>query len=203
MPALHPATAFRAGADLHPELTRHNPRNRQLFLKLRRHPRRLDGSSAVRARRRQRSVMAFIDPGGPRTPRRDAVVCSRTAAGTFRIAGERLGERRRLPAARPTRRRQLPLQPRILLLQPLIPLLQTHILSWQPIPYPFRPLQDSAPILDTLAPLLLPGRLCSGTTLHTPFMSDPSKKYKSNPLDRPAEPANQLPPTYLPVRGLA
>ena len=58
MPALHSAPARPAGANRHLELTD----DRQLFLHLGGHTRRLQHVATVRAGRRQGNAMPFIDP---------------------------------------------------------------------------------------------------------------------------------------------
>ena len=67
MATLHPSAAVLTGAECDPKLADDDPRDRQFFLELGGHARRADSSTASRTARRQRYVVADIDPGWPCT----------------------------------------------------------------------------------------------------------------------------------------
>ena len=132
MPALHPAPARPAGANRHLELTDDHARDRQLFLHLGGHTRQLQHPAAVRAVRRQRHVMPFIDAHRRPAARGHTIRGAGSPVRPLRRTAERFRKRRRLAAPGPTRRVQLPIQPRILVFQPPIALVQPGDLALEP-----------------------------------------------------------------------
>ena len=180
MTALHAAAARPAGPNGHPERTHDYSRSRQLFLKLRRQPRRLQPASAIRTGRRQQGIVSFIHSPRLSPPRRDAIAGTRPAPWRPRVTFEGLGKRRRLTTTRPARRRQLPLQPLVLVLQPLVALVQPPVVPLQPVPFAFNPLELAAQSFRSLAPPILRLGPASCLTLHTTFMAYSLPKY--NPI---------------------
>ena len=114
MPALHPAPACPAGAKRHLEPTDEHARDRQLFLHVGGHARRLQHPAAVRAGRRQGNVMPFIEPHWRPAARRHTIRGAGSPARPLRRTAERFRKRCRLAATGPTRSVKFPLQPRIL-----------------------------------------------------------------------------------------
>ncbi len=135
MPALHSAPARPAGANRHLELADDHARDRQLFLHLGGHTRRSQHPVAVRAGRRQGNGMPFIDPHWRPATRRHTIRGAGSPARPLRRTAERFRKRRRLAATGPTRRVQLPLQPRILVFQPPIALVQPRDLALEPFAF--------------------------------------------------------------------
>ena len=180
MTALHAAAARPAGPNGHPERTHDYSRSRQLFLKLRRQPRRLQPAAAIRTGRRQRGIVSFIHSPRLSPPRRDAIAGTRSASWTPRAAFERLGKWCCLTTTRTARRRQLPLQPLVLVLQPLVALVQPPIVPLQLVPFAFDPLELAAQSFRSLAPPILRLGPTSCLTLHTTFMAYSLSKY--NPI---------------------
>ena len=180
MTALHAAAARPAGPNRHPERTHDYSRSRQLFLKLRRQPRRLQPAAAIRTGRRQRGIVSFIHSPRLSPPRRDAIAGTRSASWTPRAAFERLGKWCCLTTTRTARRRQLPLQPLVLVLQPLVALVQPPIVPLQLVPFAFDPLELAAQSFRSLAPPILRLGPTSCLTLHTTFMAYSLSKY--NPI---------------------
>ncbi len=135
MPALHSAPARPAGANRHLELTHDHARDRQLFLHLGGHTRRLQHAATVRAGWRQGNVTPFIDPHWRPAARRHTIRGAGSPARPLRRTAERFRKRCRLAATGPTRRVQLPLQPRILVFQPPIALVQPRDLALEPFAF--------------------------------------------------------------------
>ena len=135
MPALHSAPARPAGANRHLELTHDHARDRQLFLHLGGHTRRLQHAATVRAGWRQGNVTPFIDPHWRPAARRHTIRGAGSPARPLRRIAERFRKRCRLAATGPTRRVQLPLQPRILVFQPPIALVQPRDLALEPFAF--------------------------------------------------------------------
>ena len=118
MAALHPPAAVLTGAECDPKLADDDPRDGQFFLELGGHARRADLSTASRTARRQRCVVADIDPGWPAPACRLAVLGAGSSAWAFGSAGEGLGEGSGLAIPGASRRIELSSQAGVLLLEP-------------------------------------------------------------------------------------
>ena len=118
MAALHPPAAVLTGAECDPKLADDDPRDRQFFLELGGHACRADLSTASRTARRQRCVVADIDPGWPAPACRLAVLGAGSSAWAFGSAGEGLGEGSGLAIPGASRRIELSSQAGVLLLEP-------------------------------------------------------------------------------------
>ena len=124
MPTPHPPAAVLTGAEGDPKLADEDPRDRQFFLDLGGHAGRAQSSAAIRTARRQRYVVAHVDPRWSAPAGRLAVFGTGPSAWAFGFGRDRLGEGSSLAMPGASGRIELPPQAGVLLLEPFDPPLQ-------------------------------------------------------------------------------
>jgi hypothetical protein len=181
MPPLHAPAACTALPEVNPKLPHDDPRDGQLFLVLRRDPRRPEPAAAVRAGGRQRRLVALIDPTRPSTVRLHPIPRARLAARSAWAQGQGFREGRRLTMRGTPGLVQLTLHPLEFTTQPLVLVLQPLALAALVIALPLGALGAFAQIAARVGSLRIV--VTRPLLRHATFMADSRKKYKYGILD--------------------